>query len=560
MKKSVLKCLALALTVVMATAGLSACQGSGGTKTQETEASSQETKEAKAESTGTDGGAAQTEGKALQLAMISEGNGDRVTFPWQNRVLATNLMFRGVLIAEPDLTTVKPDLAQSYHISDDGLTYTFVMKDGLKWSDGQPLTADDVAFSIKTNLRAAVSNGIYTSAFMKIAGAQQWKDGGNDLQGLLVDNNKITITLTEQYAAFAPVMAQFAILPEHLLKDANPLELHNNDFWIHPVCDGMYMVDEMNSGNYFTMIPNPNYEGKAPKIQKVVVYWVTDFITTAQAGKLDYSFTNAPDQINEFDKLPYMQKSPISILYYRYFICNMKGIDGNKNSVMENPKVREALLYAIDREALATQVYPGLATVVNSGVPISYPENNGKIYEYNPEKAKELLKEANYDFSKPFRILYYYTDQTTIDLMDAIAYYLEQVGMKVQTVQSQQGTTDLYQTRNYDIGYKGLSAFTIDEYYAEYLSSNANFKQIFGGDPQFDDLVNQLGSVTDPVKHSDILKQLEVMEQANLYKLPLFNIDNMIYINSDHVKLPESAKFCNPWYMCDLDFADWELK
>lgn len=560
MKKSLSKCFAIALTVALAAGSISACSKGGGDTTQ-----SQGTTAAKSETTTTAAGgdAAQPTGdstKTLQLALVPEGTGDRVPTCWNNRTMQTNLLFRALFLAEPDLVNVKPDLAESYEISDDGLTYTIVMKEGLKWSDGEALTADDVAFSIKANLKAAVSNGIYTSAFTKIEGGQEWKDGAADLAGLKVDGNTITITLTDPYASFIPVLAQFAILPEHILKDADPLELHNNDYWIKPVGSGMYMVDEMSTGNYFSMVPNPHYEGQAPKIQKVVSYWVSDYITTAQAGKLDYVFTNATDQISEIGKLAYMQKNPVDILFYRYFICNMEGVDGNENPVMKDPRVREALLYAIDREELAKGMFPDLATVINSGVPNEYPEYNGKTYEYNPEKAKQLLEEAGYDFNHTFRILYYYTDQTSIDFMDAIAYYLEQVGMKVETVQSQQGTVDLFQTRNYDVGYKGLSAFTISEWFGEYQSANANFAQIFGGDTQFDDLISQLGSETDAAKRSDLLKQLQELEQKNLYKIPLYTIGNVIFLNTDHVSLPEGVTFCNPWYRCDVDFENWEIK
>ena len=86
---------------------------------------------------------------------------DKVPTPWYNRNLATNLMFRSLFIADSTLTSVKPDLAD-YTVSDDGLTYTITMKDGLKWSDGEPLTVEDVVFSIETAQKAATINAIYT--------------------------------------------------------------------------------------------------------------------------------------------------------------------------------------------------------------------------------------------------------------------------------------------------------------------------------------------------------------------------------------------------------------
>ena len=261
------------------------------------------------------------------------------------------------------------------------------------------------------------------------------------------------------------MLAQFAIMPEHVLKDQDPLEFYNSDFWTRPVSSGLYRLDEMNVGNYYTLVPNEHCNRTAPKIQKVVVSFVNDSLIAAQSGELYYMNTNVPATIAELQKIDSMTMYPVDILFFRYFIVNMKGTDGNENPAMQDVRVRQAILHAIDRETLVESLFPGLGTVANSGVPNSYAEYNGVAYEYNPEKAKALLEEAGYDFDRTFRILYYYSDQNSIDFMEAIAYYLGEVGMKVELTQSSQGTTDLFQTRNYDVGYKGLSAFNISEWY-----------------------------------------------------------------------------------------------
>ncbi len=413
----------------------------------------------------------------------SDATGDKTKYPWHNPDgVTTAAMYRTLLLADANLTDVSPSLATEYTVSEDGLTYTFTMKEGVKWSDGEPLTAEDVAFSIKTNLKVASGNAIFTNAFTNIVGADAWRDGSaSDLEGVKVDGNVVTITLSSSYGAFIPVIAQFCILPEHAMKDLDPLELHNSEYWANPVTSGAFKLGELSVGNYYTLVPNEHYEGTPWKITQIINYYVPDLLVAAQAGNTYMLNTNAPEIISELGKLDFMTMYPVDILFYRYFICNMKGVDGNENPVMQDKRVREAILYAIDRETIAEQLYPGLAHVLHSGVPNDYAEYNGTAYEYNPEKAKQLLQEANYDFNHTFRILYYYSDQNSIDFMDTIAYYLREVGMKVETVHSQQGTVDLFQTRNYDVGYKGLSAFNIAEWYGEYSSGNANFpRRIWG--------------------------------------------------------------------------------
>lgn len=128
------------------------------------------------------------------------------------------------------------------------------------------------------------------------------------------------------------------------------------------------------------------------EITQIINYFVPDLITAAQAGNTYYVSTNSPETISELQKLDSMTMFPIDILFYRYFICNMEGVDGNENPVMQNPKVREAILYAIDRETLATQLFPELANVINSGVPNSYEEYNGVSYDYDPEKQSSCWK------------------------------------------------------------------------------------------------------------------------------------------------------------------------
>lgn len=262
--------IALVLSLALAVGMLAGCSGGG--ETAAPEGTSAQTEAAGGSETA--GGSGSTdEVPTLRLASLAGSTSDKIDTSWKNHTLQTTLLFRTLFLGRFRSADGAAGSAESYELSDDGLVYTIKMKDGLKWSDGEDLTAEDVAFSIKANLKASVTNGIYTTAFMYIEGAQEWKDGADDLSGLTVDGNTITITLTTPYATFIPVLAQFDILPEHVLRDVDPLEMHNNEFWSKPVCSGMYMVEEHNAGNYYIMVPNPYYEGEAPKIQRIINYW-----------------------------------------------------------------------------------------------------------------------------------------------------------------------------------------------------------------------------------------------------------------------------------------------
>lgn len=572
MKRNLKKVLPI-LAIAAAMTAMSAC-GSKEEKMAEPAASSAaqagETKEAGAEETNATGeksAGEEPEGSDESFYLTASNSPEwtaRMRHCWvDNGYLYQQLAFRALFLADSTLQNVEPSLAAGYEVSDDGLVYTIPMKENLKWSDGEALTAEDVAFSIKTLLRASQANGIYTTAFGKIEGAGAWIDkSADDLAGLAVADNTVTLTLSEPCANMLQVLAQFSIYPEHCLKDADPLEIHNHVFWEKPVGSGMYYVSEFNAGNYYVLEQNPYYEDKKPNIKRVQVNFVGDNITEAQGGHMDYLDTNAPSDISELDKLSAYTKYPVDMMFYRYFICNLKDTEGNENKLIADQRVREAFLYAVDTESLINSIFPDLATRTCTGVPSYDSKYDASLdqYPYNPEKAKQLLQEADYDFSKPLRIRYYYKDQSTIDFMEAIAYYLGEVGITCDVQMFQEsGTQGMFVTRDYDITYKGLSAFDISEWYSEYTSTNKNFKNILGGNTAFDELTNKLIKTADPAEQEKILKELQALEQEELLKLPLATFKSIIYINRDRVWMPDDVEFGNPRYRYDMKFEEWKM-
>lgn len=550
MKKTIKKLLALGLCLVMSVGVLAGCSGGNGGNTTKKEGSNEK---ASTESGSSDTSSlddtqqSSADSGTLKLA-VTTGDGsttdDKIPTPWYNRIFSTNLMFRSLFTTDSTLTEVNPDLAEGYEVSSDALTYTITLKEGLKWSDGEALTADDVIFSINTALKTATINSIYTAAFSKIS-------------EVTADGNVITVKLATPYSDIMKVLTQFAILPKHSLENVDPLKLDSDVFWQNPVTSGMYALDELKVGNYFTLKLNEYYEGTAPKITKVINYFVSDYITAAQAGNTDYMYANAADQVELMKVLDNYKSHEVGVLFYKYFIFNMKGVDGKENEAMQNVAVRKAIMKAIDRVSLSA-LYPN-ATVLNSGVPNEYEAYNGFEYTFDAEEAKKEIIASGYDMSRKIKICYYNNDQTSIDLINMIVYYLEQTGLTVEATLSNDGTTDLFTTRDYDIGFKGKAAFSLNEWYTEYISSDALFANIFGGDTAFDSLIDELTSATDQNATNEALKKLQELEQEKAYKVPLFTVGTYVFTNS-RVTIPEGVTFCNPLYSCDINFANWEVK
>jgi len=474
---------------------------------------------------------------------------------WHGSGFPSGLLFRALFLPEKNLHDVQPDLASDYQFSDDNLTFTATMRDDVVWQDGEKVTADDVVWSINTVLKASQALSLFTNTFALIEGADAVVDGtAEEASGLVADGNTITLKLVEPVGDLLPALGQFLIYPKHLLEGSDPLQIHNDPFGQNPVGNGMYKVQELNVGNYIVLTPSETYEGTPPKIQEIVLIGSTDPVSDAKAGRLHLFNTNQPDVIRGMAEVTTFSAYPIDALFYRYFVIN--AVD---NPVMQDVKVRKAILHAIDRTGLTQAIYGDVSAVINSGVPDTHPMHLDGLetYPFDPDLARQLLDEGGYDFNHTFRLRYYYGDDISRTFMTAIAQQLQDVGMKVEVLQFQgDATTELYEVRNYDLALKGLSAFNLRDWYAEY--SWANFVQIIGEQPDMAEMIRQLEQTADESEQKSILAEMQKWEQENLWKLPLLTLSIYQYL-SKSVSTPENP-FSNPWWDYDMGFEEWEIQ
>lgn len=497
------------------------------------------------------------EGNVLNIPYINNWyEEDGLDSPWYNASFYSGIMYRNLFLADSTFQTVQVDLASTYTVSEDGLEYAITLKDGLQWSDGEDLTVDDVAFSIETALQAERVNAIYSTAFGEIEGVEAFLATPEDgLSGLSVSGNTLTMTLCEPYPAMLQVLAQFAILPEHCFENVAPEEIHlTASYWQNPVVSGMYRVGEVDGeAQTIRLVRNEYYSGEEPNIDEVLIHINYKF------ANLDYYSTNNITEMINYRSMRDMTEHKVDILFYRYFVFNIQGDDGNENSTMEDATVRKAISLAIDRETLLYEIYLDSGYLIESGVPSSNDAYDGEVNAYDPEQAKALLAASDYDLDRPLRLAYYYTDSVSEAFMEAVAKNLEAVGFTVEVVQFS-SATELYEEREYDLMLKGLSAFDISEWYIEYSSSSVAMAKLFGGETAFEDLVVELTHTTDEEEHDQLLAELQALERELVYKIPLFTLGQVAYINEERVQLPSGITFGNSWYKYDMDFENWSIK
>ncbi|WP_186445959.1 ABC transporter substrate-binding protein [Paenibacillus cremeus] len=501
-----------------------------------------------------------------KLLLTNWGPDDKFGASWADYggFMKTNL-FRRLLMLNEKGEPVEKDLAKDYTVSPDALTYTFTLRDDVKWHDGVSFTAEDVRWSLATAIKSTSINAIFSGAFSKIVGADDWKTGkANNLSGVTVDGNKVTIKLTEPVGVFLLTMAQWPPYPKHLLEKEDPAKIHLSSFWEKPIGNGPYRLTEVVPNNYAIMEIFKDFYGSKPKIEKIKLQTMTEdkIVTKTQANQLDYISVMSLDQVNEALKNPAYKAYPVDIFFDRYLQANMMGADGKPNKKIADLRIRQALLYAIDRKALATKLFKGQAELLETKIPTKLPEynKNAVTYPYDLEKAKKLLKDAGFDFNQPVKLQYYYTDQQTVDLIDTIKYYWEQAGVKVETSLMKGNLLELiYTKRDYDFLYAGLSAMALEEAYGLFHTDSPLGMQVFGGaKDKWDPLIDDLRRATDPQKRKEAVGKLQDMESQFLWHMPLFSLKQYVLVNESRLKT--AGIFGNEWTNYDRQQQNWELK
>ncbi len=318
---------------------------------------------------------------------------------------------------------LKPVIAKSVPvISDDHLTYTFDLREDVTFSDGKPLTGEDVIFTIKTVLNPFTDAQALRNYFADFKSAE------------LVNGNKykISITMSKPYFKTVYTIGNVSITPKHILdpdnmndkftweellaaqKDLEPKkhpEMQKYaDFLNSPevsrdskyvVGSGPYKLDKWITGQSITLSRNDSYWNKKeiPNFpNKLVFKTIQDqnaAVVAAKNKETDYMFVIQPIDFVENVKNPEqfnLKKSLVTEPTYTFIAWN------NKNPLFADKKVRWALSYAVDRQSIINNIVYGMGTAVQSPVFIKskYYNNDLKVIPYDPEKAKQLLTEAGW--------------------------------------------------------------------------------------------------------------------------------------------------------------------
>lgn len=296
--------------------------------------------------------------------------------------------------------SLKNYLAEDYSISKDQKVITYKLKSNAKWHDGKPVTAEDVAFTLQS-----MANGKYTGNnyddVEKIKGAKAYHEGTADsIEGIKVqDDITITIEFEEIYAPALTNLSTLGIIPKHIWSEI-PIENWENETSAlnNPVGSGPYKLTKFESGQYVEFEAAADFFEGTPKTSKLIFKVVNPDTVQAEFKSGNIDIANVKDMRKS--DIEALKSEGLKSVEFSDFMFQYMGIN-LRLPIFKDVRVRQAFMYAIDRNLMVDKLLEGRGEVVNAPMLPTrwgYPEASDiKDYAFNVDTAKNLLKEAGWE-------------------------------------------------------------------------------------------------------------------------------------------------------------------
>ncbi|ACM30739.1 ABC transporter substrate-binding protein [Agrobacterium sp. SHOUNA12C] len=309
-------------------------------------------------------------------------------------------------------------LASSYEVSADQRSYTFTLTDA-KWHDGQAFTAKDAKFTIE--LAKNPKTGSVLAARLTAVSSIETPD-----------DKTLVVKLSTPSASLMDTMTKIMMLPEHALSQIPTDQLAKNSWWsTAPIGTGPFKFTRYVADQYVELSANTDYRGGKPALEKLIDRYFADpaaAISALRAGEIQFTYVDSND-VSTFKG-----NADFRVIEGESFVVNYLGFN-HDSPIWKDLRVRQAVMYAINRPAIVQSLYGGAAKQANcTYVADHLVPKDVEPYGYDPEKARQLLKEAGWDKingDKPITLLTYYTTPLAANVMAALQAMLTQVGINV---------------------------------------------------------------------------------------------------------------------------------
>lgn len=411
-----------------------------------------------------------------------------------------DLIFDTFFFVKPD-GKLEPRLATEYKTSPDGLTWTLKLRQGVKFSDGTPLDAK----AVKLSFDRALDPKLKVPLRFAITMVQEC---------VVVDDHTVQLKLKYPFAPLDQTLAMTLVSP---ISPA-AIEKYGEDVRQHPVGAGPYVLKEWVKGDRIVLVRNDSYWGPRPTVEQLTFKVVPEVATREamlRAGQLDICYKPSPANVAALKADPAVKvEMPLST---RTIFMALRG----DRPLMKNKLVRQAMNYAVDKKAIVKKILFDTAEPMDGTVsPIlfGYAKMEPQ-YEYNPEKAKELLKKANWDFNQVIKIgspqgRYLFDTQVS----EAIQAQLQAVGVKTELRVMDWPTymSTVYkplEQSEFDMVLLGWGPLIMDADMALYgqfttaVYPPKGLGSAFYSNPQYDEIMEKSRLEQDPAKRKELLIQ-----------------------------------------------------
>ncbi|HEY9583784.1 MAG TPA: ABC transporter substrate-binding protein [Candidatus Paceibacterota bacterium] len=446
-----------------------------------------------------------------------------------------------------------PDMAEKYTVSPDGLTYTFILSDDLRFHDGTALTADDVEFTIQK---------VQDSA-LKSPRRVDWAS----VTVKKISEKEIQFILKQPYAPFLS-NTTIGIIPKHIWKNVDVDQFIFSQYNIEPIGSGLYKIDAIERDGagiprYYVLIPFSHYHGKKAYISKIFFHFYPnekDAIEAYKAGTIENLGGISPEEASRLDTA--LEKSvilhtPISRIFGVFF-------NQNNSPVLANREVRKALNMAVDREKIIREVLKGYGVSVDGPLPTMGSSTNSKKIIADKDEAKSILTKAGWlinqegirekKISGGSQTLEFSISTTDApDLKQAaeiIKSDWEDLGASVTIKVFEFGdlSQNIIKTRKYDALLFGEVIGKDLDIYAFWHSSQRNSPGLNVSmyvNSKVDNLLEEARAESDETKRDDIYKSFQKTIENDIPAVFLYSPE-YIYVISDRIKGYDFKYIVNP--------------
>ena len=444
--------------------------------------------------------------------------------------------------------SIVPACAESWDISDDGTVYTFHLREGLKWSDGTPLTANDFVYSIQRVLTPATTAQYYSMMSDYIKGAKEFYEGtgtAEELGAKALDDNTLEITLLQPTSFFIDLVSMWCYFPvQKATIDAN------GDRWTASadtyVCNGPFKMEQINLGEGYVLVKNENYwDADNVTLEKLTFRFILDSataLTAYESGDVD-GIRSIPSA--DYARLVASNAGVNVVPNYGTVYYNINCSKAPYN----DPLVRKALNLAIDRKTIIENVAQIDATPAFSYLAPGYGVNGKDITEgrgtfglsetADVEAAQAALAEAGYPNGEGFPTLQlsYYSNDTVKKVVEAMAEMFK-TNLNINVEISSNDWAIFYesvQAGDYEVAAMGWSADYLNPMnFLPLFKTGDSTNTAFYSNSKYDDLVNQVMLETDAAAAVELTLKADEVVSEDYACIPLYYKSNN-YLMKDYI-------------------------